>query len=136
MRLKAMQIPAGARVLDIGGGTRTLCDPLSRGRLQCYGDRTFRSHGRVAQEPRLFWCRIGHRHTVPMGDVSLSELGDPFDAVIASYSLSMMDIGEALEKMQVCCRGTVHLFWFLSRLHGPGASRDLWPMIHGGGNIR
>ena len=36
-------------------------------------------------------------------DVTVQELADRFDVVIASYSLTMMDIGKALAKMQACC---------------------------------
>ncbi len=47
-------------------------------------------------------------------DLDPAVLGGPFDLVIASFSLSMVDIRAALEKMHAVCSGEVHLWWFLT----------------------
>jgi len=128
----AMNIPSGARVLDIGGGTGTHAVPLAvRG---C--DVTVVEPSAAMREElqkNLSSSGAGSLTVIPSRweDTSLELLGDTFDVVIASYSHSMVDIGEALEKMQACCRGTVHLFWFLSPPSWARVSRDLWPRLYG-----
>ena len=130
-QFKAMDVPTGARVLDIGGGTGThavplagkgcdvtVVEPSAAMREELQKNQSSSGAGSIAVIP----CR--------WEDVSLQEMGDPFDIVMASYSLSMVDIGEALEKMQACCRGTVHLFWFLSPPAWVRVSRDLWPRLY------
>jgi len=131
-QFSAMNIPAGARVLDIGGGTGTHAVPLAA--KGC--DVTVVEPSAAMREElqkNLSSSGAGLLTVIPSRweDVSLQELGDPFDAVLASYSLSMTDIGEALEKMHACCRGTVHLFWFLTPPSWARVSRDLWPRLYG-----
>ena len=128
----AMQIPPGSRVLDIGGGAGTLAIPLavqgchvtviepsSMMRLELAGNCPQERSGSLEVLP-LRWEQMPD--PVP---------GGPFDAVIASYSLTVTDIEGALLKMQACCRGTVHLFWFLTAPSWARVSRDLWPALYG-----
>lgn len=131
-QFKAMNIPSGARVLDIGGGTGTHAVPLAaRG---C--DVTVVEPSAAMREElqkNITSSGAGPLTVIPLRweDTSPESLGNPFDIVIASYSLSMVNIGDALEKMQACCRGTVHLFWFLSPPSWARVSRDLWPRLYG-----
>lgn len=131
-QLAAMQIPAGSRVLDIGGGSGSLAIPLAMQgchvtvvepspvmRSELAGNLPGDLPGAVTVLP-LRW-----------EDTELNDLSAPFDTVIASYSLAMTDIAAALEKMQACCRGTIHLFWFLTSPSWDRVSRDLWPYLHG-----
>lgn len=132
-RLCAMAIPDGSRVLDIGAGPGTFAVPLAaRG---CAVTAVEPSDVmREALAERIFQENITGITVIPKRweDVCADELGKPFDVVIASYSLTMMDIAGAVEKMQRCCRGTVHLFWFLTPPTWAKVNRDLWPLIHGG----
>jgi ubiquinone/menaquinone biosynthesis C-methylase UbiE len=131
-QFKAMNIPAGARVLDIGGGTGTHAIPLAA--MGCNVTVVEPSAAmRKELQKNLSASGAGPLTVIPCRweDVSEKDLGGPFDVVMASYSLSIVDIGEAIEKMQACCRDTVHLFWFLSPPSWARVSRDLWPWLYG-----
>lgn len=132
-RLTAMDIPDGSRVLDIGAGPGTYAIPLAaRGCPVTVVEPS--PVMRELLEARIKKEKIKNIVVIPKRweDVKTGELGTPFDVVIASYSLTMMDIGKALEKMQTCCRGTIHLFWFLSPPAWVLVNKDLWPLLHGG----
>lgn len=132
-RLAAMDIPDRSRVLDIGAGPGTYAVPLAE-----------RGCSVTAVEPspvmrdllrtRMKTEKVRNITVIPKRweDVDPAGLGDPFDAVIASFSLTMMDMGEALAKMHACCRGTVHLYWFLTPPAWAKVNEDLWPLLHGG----
>jgi SAM-dependent methyltransferase len=131
-QLDAMHISTGARVLDIGGGTGTHAVPLAAKGCDV---TVIEPSAAMREQLQANLVSAGAKpiNILPMRweDVSTDELGGQFNTVIASYSLSMQDIGEALEKMQKCCCGTVHLFWFLTPPSWARVSRDLWPRIHG-----
>jgi len=132
-RLNAMAIPAGSRVLDIGAGPGTFALPLAaRGCTVTVVEPS--DVMREALAERIVAENTSGITVIPKRweDVGIEELGEPYDVVIASYSLTMMDIAEAVEKMQRCCTGTVHLFWFLTPPAWALVNQDLWPLIHGG----
>ncbi|MDD5142795.1 class I SAM-dependent methyltransferase [Methanoregula sp.] len=132
-RLAAMKIMEGCRVLDIGAGPGTYAIPLAK--IGCRV--TVVEPSPVMRDllaTRIRKEKVKNIVVIPKRweDVDLEELGEPFDAVIASFSLTMMDMGEALAKMNACCKGTVHLFWFLTEPTWAQVNRDLWPLLHGG----
>ncbi|MFA4861537.1 class I SAM-dependent methyltransferase [Methanoregula sp.] len=132
-RLAAMQIPDGSRVLDIGAGPGTYAIPLSK--RGCNVTVVEPSPVmREMLEARIKKERIKNITVIPKRweDVVPAELGAPFDAVIASFSLTMMDMEEALGRMHACSKGTVHLYWFLTSPTWAKVNADLWPLLHGG----
>jgi len=133
VHLDAMKIPVGSRVLDIGAGPGIYAVPLA-----AQGCRVTAVEPspvmREALEENIREGGICDITIIPKRweDVTQKELDGPFDAVIASYSLTMIDMGDALFRMQACCTGTVHLFWFLTAPAWVQVNRDLWPLLHGG----
>ncbi len=130
-QLARFRPPAGASVLDIGPGPGYLAVPLAaRG---CHV---------VAVEPAAPMREALARNAAEAGvaievvpsaweDVDSAVLGGPFDLVIASYSISMVDIRSALAKMHAVCSGEIHLYWFLTPPPWGHVLRALWPAVHG-----
>ena len=130
-QLATMAISPGATVLDIGAGPGTLAVPLAR-----RGCRV------TAVEPSAPMRQALHEHALhegvtvaiieePWETVNPTAFTGPFDVVIASYSLMMVDLRAALAKMHAVCHGRVHLFWPLTPPGGREIERSLWPAIHG-----
>jgi hypothetical protein len=59
------------------------------------------------------------------------DLSAPYDLVIASLSLSMPDIREAITKMVRVASGSVHLFWFVDPPFWEKSYLATWPALHG-----
>ncbi|MFZ0005313.1 class I SAM-dependent methyltransferase [Methanoregula sp.] len=132
-RAAALAIPNGSRVLDIGTGPGTYAVPLAEHGCEV----TVVEPSPVMREAlaeNMHEKGVRDIRIIPKRweDVTIEELDGKFDVVIASYSLTMMDIGKALAKMQECCAGTVHLFWFLTPPAWVQVNKDLWPLLHGG----
>lgn len=130
-QLAWLQPPRGVRILDIGAGPGNLAVPLAE-----------RGCHVVAVEPAAPMrdmlsenaARAGVEvEVVPSAweDVDPATLGGSFDLVIASFSLTMVDIRAALEKMHGACDGEVHLYWFFTPPPWGRVLRALWPEVHG-----
>ncbi len=59
------------------------------------------------------------------------DLHGPYDAVIASFSLGMTEIRDAIIKMCQVCAGTVYLLWFCGENSYDWNMSDLWPHLYG-----
>jgi len=131
--IAALDITRESRVLDIGAGPGTLAIPLAPLVREI-----------TAVEPGAGMVEILKSHAEQDGirnitcvqktweDVDLSrDLSAPYDIVIASLSLTMHDIREALAKMDSACSGSVHLFWFVDMPFWERMYADLWEPLHG-----
>jgi len=131
--LAAMDITKNSRVLDIGSGPGTLAIPLAPLVREI-----------TAVEPGAGMVEILNDHAKREGiwnitciqkqweDIDLSlDLTGPYDVVIASLSLTMHDIREALAKMDTASSGSVHLFWFVDMPFWERMYADLWEPLHG-----
>ena len=131
--LAGLGIGKNSQVLDIGSGPGTLAIPLSPLVKEI-----------TAVEPGAGMVEILRKHAEREGlrnitcvqktweeiDLSL-DLPTPFDIVIASLSLTMYDIREALQKMDAASSGSVHLFWFVDMPFWERMYADLWEPLHG-----
>lgn len=120
------------RVLDIGAGPGTLALPLSP---------LVRSV--TAVEPAVGMAEVLQEHicseginnitVVPMRweDVDPGrDLSPPYDLVIASFSLTMIDLWAAIEKMNQVAQGLVALYWFVDNSFWEQQYMALWPQLH------
>ena len=128
--ISKLDIDPACTVLDIGAGPGTLTIPLARqvkhvtvvepssGMLSCLKENA-RSEGL-----KNITC-INKRWEDIIPGVDL----DAYDIVIASYSLSMLDMKRALSKMNEVARRSVYLFDFAGvRMNGYS---ELWPRLYG-----
>jgi len=123
-----MAVGKDSTVLDVGAGTGRWSVPLakkagsvtavdpSEAMLECLEENA-RSAG--VDNIRVI--------NSPWEDVDPTALGR-FDVVIASHSLTMRNIRDALAKMDGCSSGRVYIFTFASRKNW---FHEIWPRLHG-----
>ncbi|ACL15401.1 class I SAM-dependent methyltransferase [Methanosphaerula palustris] len=120
------------RVLDIGAGPGTLALPLSP---------LVRSVTTV--EPAGGMVEVLKEHIQSEGidnitciqkrweDVNSTEdLAPPYDLVIVSFSLVMIDLWAAISKMNQVTDGLVALYWFVDNSFWEQQYLTLWPELH------
>ena len=130
-RAAGLEIDPSWSVLDIGAGPGTLALPLSR-----------RARQVTAVEPSSAMVKRLEMHIAEEGisnirilpkrweDLSDEEVGE-HDLVIASYSLSFLDMREALLKMDRLAKRQVILYWFAGVPSWERIRVDLYPRIFG-----
>ena len=131
--IAGLDITKNSRVLDIGAGPGTLAIPIA----PLVNEVT-------AIEPGEGMVSILNEHAKKKKitnitsiqkrweDVDISrDLCGQYDVVIASLSLTMEDIRQALQKMDAVSREYVYLFWFVDMPFWEKMYADLWNPLHG-----
>jgi len=120
------------RVLDIGAGPGTLSIPML-GKVEHV----------TAVEPAIGMAELlteraqqESNHNIDIvqkrwEDINIdNDLTPPYDLVIASYSLVMPDLKQAIEKMQKASSGEISLFWMAGTNSWEKQMEKLWLDIH------
>jgi SAM-dependent methyltransferase len=131
MTIASLEITRDSRILDIGAGPGTLAIPLAPFVREI-----------TAVEPGAGMADILKAHAEreritnitcvqkKWEDIGPEDLAGPYDTVVASLSLTMYDIREALKKMDEAASGSVHLFWFVDMPFWERMYADLWEPLH------
>lgn len=118
-------------VLDVGAGTGRLSVPIAKlvakvtaidqstGMLNCL-------KGNMEDEGLTNIDCIHKRWE----DIELGEDIEPHDVVIASHSLGMFDLQEAIEKMDAAAKKYVYVLTFAGKWMFDEGEEDLWERIH------
>jgi cyclopropane fatty-acyl-phospholipid synthase-like methyltransferase len=122
-----------SRILDIGAGPGTLAIPFAQKVAHV-----------TAVEPAEGMVTVLREKMAEQGVENISlvqkrwedvdvkaDLNPPYDAVIASFSLGMFDIREAIEKMMDASSNYVYLYHFAGETHWDRQYRVLWLKLHG-----
>ena len=125
-----LDISPDSTVLDIGAGPGTLTIPLAK---------RVKKVTVVDPSPAMIEClkenmkEEGLTNVVCINkkweEMDTGEI-ETHDIVIASFSLAMLDIGDALKKMDSLAKRYVYLFWFAGETAWEKTYSDLWPRIH------
>ncbi|MDD1694084.1 MAG: class I SAM-dependent methyltransferase [Methanoregula sp.] len=120
------------RVLDIGSGSGNVAIPMSARVAHITAVEPGKGMMEVLKE-QITEHRVTNITTIPKRweDVNIArDLDGPYDLVIASHSLGMPDIRDAITKMCAASRKWVYLFWDAGISTWEQRMIDLWPMLH------
>jgi len=131
--LNELPLTSGSKVLDIGSGPGRLAIPIAK-----------RVSHVTAVEPATGMMDILKENMEKQGIDNIScvskrwedvdvenDLDAPYDVIIASFSLGMPDINEAIQKMQQVSSKYVYLYWFAGTTPWEKHSIILWPALYG-----
>jgi len=129
-RIAETGIQPGESVLMIGGGPHMFAETLAKMGCRVTVVESSPEMTKVLKDPPAGTT------TFPIGvidkqweDISLDELQEKFDLVIALHTLWMTDIGAAVEKMNAIA-GAVHLFWYLTPPVWAQVMGEIWKKVH------
>jgi SAM-dependent methyltransferase len=131
--INGLDINENSRVLDIGAGPGTLAIPLASRVKDVTAVEPGEGMVEILNE-RMKKEGITNIRTITKRweDIDLAtDLDGQYDVVIASLSLTMEDIRQALQKMNAASRDSVYLFWFVDMPFWERMYADLWKPLHG-----
>ncbi len=133
--LQDLRLAPGDRVLDIGSGPGTLALPLARAGATVTAVDPAKGMLAELREAALRDGIAGITTIhAPWEEIDPDrDLAPPYDRVIASFSLTMLDIRSALAAMDavVSESGSVHLYWFADEPLWEQIYLALWEDLHG-----
>ncbi|MEL4306028.1 class I SAM-dependent methyltransferase [Methanococcoides sp. LMO-2] len=129
--LKEIELTPDSRVLDIGAGPGALAIPISERVREVVAVEPSEGMFSVLEE-NIDSMNIDNIRCIHKGweEIDLEEVGDDFDVVIASYSLSVPDIRQAFEKIQAVSSGHVYVYWFAGETSWDDQYSAIWPALH------
>jgi len=131
--IKGTDIRPDSHVLDIGAGPGTLAIPFAQKVAQVTAVEPAEGMISILRE-KMAEYDIENISVVQKRweDVSVeSDLQPPYDVVIASFSLFMPDIREAILKMQTASSRHIYIYWFAGETSWDVRNRELWSILHG-----
>jgi SAM-dependent methyltransferase len=133
-RIRAMDIRPDSRVLDIGAGPGTLAILLSR---------SVRHVTAIEPAPGMVACLEENIRTGGITNIRVLQkkwedvdpavdLNPPYDVVVASYSLGVPDLKDALLKMDAVTGRCAYIFWFAD-MQSPWRRNytEIWELLFG-----
>jgi len=127
------EINLKSRVLDIGAGPGTLAIPFAQ--RVSHVTAVEPAEGMVSMLKEMAEKQdVGNISVVQKRweDVDVKrDLEPPYDIVIASFSLGMPDIRQAIEKMMEASSGNIYLYHFAGDTSWDIQWKELWPKLHG-----
>jgi ubiquinone/menaquinone biosynthesis C-methylase UbiE len=131
--IQDLNISPYSRILDIGAGPGIISIPLAK--KVSHITAVDPSPGMISVlKEKMLEKGITNIHYLQKywEDIQTKEdLMPPYDIVIASLSLDMLDIRPALEKMNNVCSKAVYLYWFAGEPTWETHTRKLMPLLHG-----
>jgi len=122
-------------VLDIGAGPGNLSVPLAAKAARVTAVEPARGMGAVLRENAEARGLANIDIVAKTWDAvdPAADLAGPYDLVVASYSLGMLDLLESLRKILAVARREVVLYWHAGPQAWDVDAARLWPLLHGRG---
>jgi ubiquinone/menaquinone biosynthesis C-methylase UbiE len=131
--IQDLNVSPSSRILDIGAGPGIISIPLS-GKVS-HITAVDPSPGMISVlKEKMSEQGITNIHYLEKywEDIQPTiDLMPPYDIVIASLSLDMLNIQPALKKMDNICSKAVYLYWFAGEPTWETHTRNLMPLLHG-----
>ncbi|APH38509.1 class I SAM-dependent methyltransferase [Methanohalophilus halophilus] len=130
--LKEIEHDSDSRILDIGAGPGSMAIPLAQRVSHVTAVEPAEGMTEVLKE-NIEDYHLDNVACIQKNweDVSFEELDSPYDVVVASYSLHVPDIREAIEKIQQVSSGRVYIYWFAGLTSWDRNYSRIWQQLHG-----
>jgi ubiquinone/menaquinone biosynthesis C-methylase UbiE len=129
-QVASLRLDPDYTVLDVGAGTGRLSVPIAKRVMQVTAIDQSRGMLNCLEE-NMAEMGLANFHCIQKRweDVQLGVDVEPHDVVIASHSLGMLDLQEALEKMNAAAKKYVYIFTAAGRWFFDDLEEELWERI-------